>query len=181
MTISLYGTGSVEFESPLRNIVQSNGISSYEEGNWTGYLRMSSSTAVTNENTGWNTTFPATGTFIKFGRTCQISIYFDVTGFSNFTALRVDGLPYFARPQAEAFPGAGGYPINIGHCRGMRFNYNGTILSSANLTAAVYGGSNSISLQAGSRASAFSGWWYISNEPAQGKYIHLAGTYQTAF
>jgi hypothetical protein len=180
MTLELTGSGGVTFNQSNRFFEVPNALDAYEEGRWTGSLRMSSGTGVTDEDAGWNTTLDATGTYTKIGKCCQISIYFDVTAYSNFTALKVDNLPFVAGDQAEAFSGAGGYPISIGHCRGTRFNYNGTIITSANLTASVARLTRKISLRASSRTSAFTGWWYISNEPAQGKYIHLGGVYQTA-
>jgi hypothetical protein len=180
MSLELSGTGSIGFNRSNSFVSNNNVLDAYEEGIWTGSLRMSSSTSSTDEDTGWNTTLTATGNYTKLGKTCSISIFFDVTAYSNFTAFRVDGLPFTAGSQSQAFSGAGGYPINIGHCRGIRFNWAGTIISSTNLNAAVPTGSNRITLRASSRSSAFSGWWYISNEPAQGKFIHLGGIYQTA-
>jgi hypothetical protein len=47
--------------------------------------------------------------------------------------------------------------------------------------AAIVGQSNTrITLQASANTSAFSGWFYISNESGQGKYITVGGTYETS-
>jgi hypothetical protein len=118
-----------------------------------------------------NTSFGATGFYTKIGSVVTFSVYFDVTGYSNHVAYRIDGLPYVSRNVGA------GYPVSLGHPRGMRFVYGNSILSNAILSATVMPGTSQVSLQASSMSQAFSGWFYISNEPPQGKYIHVAGSY----
>lgn len=89
--------------------------------------------------------------------------------------MRIDGLPFAAGGLSPE------NALSLGHFRGIRFNYNGTILNTAAINAYVNRGRNTISLKAGSKSSAFTGFWYISNQSGQGKYINLGGTYNTLF
>jgi hypothetical protein len=47
-------------------------------------------------------------------------------------------------------------------------------------SARVQPNNTQIELQASYNGSAFSGWYYISNESTQGKYIHVGGSYRIA-
>lgn len=149
-----------------------NSLEIYEEGVWTGTLQMLSTTNATSENV-YNTSIIAPGTYTKIGKICRVSIFFDVTNYSNYTALKIDGLPFTAGPATE-------YSLAMGHCRGIRFNYNGTISASQQNAAVIYNSGTSIVLRTSNRSTSYTGFWYISNEAGQGKYIHVNGTYETS-
>jgi hypothetical protein len=172
MPLILSGNGHIVFPATQVPSANANTLDDYEEGTWTGSLGMHSTPSTVSEVP--NVTITATGTYTKIGRLCQISIYFDVTAYSNHVAYFITGLP-FTSGNATA-----GYPIAMGHQRGIRFVYGGSILSDATLGAIVGQSNTRITLQSASNTSAFSGWYYISNEPGQGKYIAVSGTYDTA-
>jgi hypothetical protein len=146
-------------------------VAAVAEGTWTGTLHMNSNPAVT---TGVaNVTLTATGDYVRVGKIVQYSIFFDVTSYNNHVAYKITGLPFTARANG----GNAGYPASMGHQRGIRFVYGSSILSNVTLSATVGGNTTTIDLQASDLTAAFSGWYYISNQSGQGKYIHVAGTY----
>lgn len=175
MTVSIYGTNGFKLSKSTGVLNHDPGtLDCYEEGTWTGTLRMTSSGTPTDEN-AYTTSLDSTGIYRRIGQICYVSIYFDVTGYNAYSALKIDGLPFAAGgPSPES-------ALSLGHCRGIRFNYNGTILNTAAINAYVNRGSNVISLKTSSKSSAFTGFWYISNQSGQGKYIHIGGTYNTLF
>jgi len=172
MPLILNGNGTIAFPATQISSANPNTLDDYEEGTWTGTLGMNSTPSTVTEAT--NVTITATGTYTKIGRLCQISIYFDVTAYNNHVAYFITGLPF------TSGNATGGYPIATGHQRGIRFVYGASILSDVTLAAIVGQSNTRITLQASSNASAFSGWFYISNESGQGKYITVGGTYETS-
>ncbi len=145
-----------------------NTLDDYEEGTFTGTLNMHSNYADTSTT---NTTLNSTGYYTKVGDLVYFTIYYDVTGYSNYVAKSISGMPFAAKNVTEQ-------SFSMGHVRGIRFVYSTTISSSMILSASMAGGATSVGLQASSTAQAFSGWWYISNESGQGKYIQVSGTYK---
>ena len=99
---------------------------------------------------------------------------FDVTSYSNYVAKFISGLPFTSVNSGQ------GQPLSLGHQRGIRFVYGGTIHTSMTTSARVQPNNTQIELQASYNNSAFSGWYYISNESSQGKYIHVGGSYRIA-
>lgn len=175
MTVSIYGTSGFKLSKSTEVLNHDSGtLDCYEEGTWTGSLRMTSSGTPTSGD-AWDTSMNSTGIYIKVGQVCYVSIFFDVTGYNAYSALKIDGLPFAAGgPSPES-------ALSLGHCRGIRFNYNGTILNTVAINAFVIRGRNTVSLSTSSKSSAFTGFWYISNQSGQGKYIHIGGTYNTLF
>jgi len=148
-----------------------NIMDAYEKGTWTGTLKMHSNYA---DTSGTNTNITATGNYILVGDLCQVDIYFDVQSYSNYVAKFISGLPFTSVNSGQ------GQPLSLGHQRGIRFVYGGTIHTSMTTSARVQPNNTQIELQASYNGSAFSGWYYISNESSQGKYIHVGGSYRIA-
>lgn len=166
------GLSSISFPATQVSSNDPNTLDDYEEGTWTASLGMNSTYSTTSGLP--NTTITSTGRYTKIGRQCLINCYFDVTGYSNYVAYYISGLPFSSGTSSN------GYPLAMGHQRGIRFVYGTSIISDCQISALVSQSSTSIALQAASNTSAFSGWYYISNEPAQGKYISVNGIYETS-
>jgi hypothetical protein len=147
----------------------------YEEGTFTAYLRGNSTYSNTSPG-AYNTTLTTTGSYIKSGKLCYIDIFFDVSAYGNYVFYQIDNLPFTA---GAGVGGGNGYPIAMGHQRGIRFVYSSSIVTTCTIAANVGANSTTVNLQTSDNTQAFSGWYYVSNQTT-GMYIHVAGCYATA-
>ena len=168
----LGGAGVIKFPTTPVPSIDPNTLDDYEEGTWTGVLGMHSTYTTTSGVP--NVTTSALGRYTKVGQLCQISIYFDVTAYSNHVAYNITGLPFTSGSSGN------GYPLAMGHQRGIRFVYATDIITDHTQSATVGVTSTQINLQGSHNGTAYSGWYYISNEPTQSKYISVNGVYVTA-
>lgn len=166
-------TSGIKF--PTTQVPSADGttLDDYEEGTFTATLNMNSNPGTTNGAV--SNTITSTAYYTKIGNLCNVEAYFDVTGYSNYAAFSITGLPFTARTTADG----NGFPLAVGHCRGIVFRYSADIITACALQAIVSSNSTSIGLQATSFNSSYSGYYYIRNEAGQGKYIHVNGTYLT--
>ena len=175
--ISTSSVGEVRFNTTLNTIeIYRSGVwyplSGYESGTFTGTLGMDSNANATSPTI--NANLNSTGQYCLNGNLCTFNIAFDVTNFSNHLAVRISGLPFAAQS------GGSGYPITISGLRGIKFRYSTTTLDDFELFGSIQPGSSFVNLNSCSHISAFSGFWYINNEPGQGKNINVGGSYAIA-